>query len=66
MIENCIDCEDHSILSDPDPYDWFCDDDVKVFCKIAKKNITTACRPHNVRKECDTPIWCPKNINIQK
>jgi len=32
-VENCIDCENHEIISDKDPDDWFCDDDVAVVCK---------------------------------
>jgi len=59
-INNCIDCMEHEILNDPDPYDWFCDDDVKVICKLNRRKITCACRPYNIRKECDIPIWCPK------
>ena len=60
--ENCIDCSHHHIQDDPDPHDWFCDDDVKVFCTKAKRNITVACRPHHIRKECEVPDWCPKEI----
>jgi len=59
-INNCIDCTSHQVLPDPDPFDWFCDDDVKVVCNINKKQITYACRPYNIRKECDIPNWCPK------
>lgn len=58
-ILNCIDCPFHSVLPDPDPDDWFCDDDVKVVCTKENKTITTACRPYNKRKECETPNWCP-------
>jgi len=60
-INNCVDCSEHQVLSDPDPYDWFCDDDVKVICKVNKKVITCACRPRHIRKECDIPTWCPKS-----
>ena len=31
IIKNCIDCSSHQVLPDPDPNDWFCDDDVKVY-----------------------------------
>ena len=59
-IKNCMDCAHHEVLSDPDPNDWFCDDDKKVICKNKNnKIITNACRPYNLRKECDTPKWCP-------
>lgn len=66
IAKNCIDCKDHEILPDPDPHDWFCDDDVKVVCKIIKKNITVACRPYNTRKECKIPKWCPKTMKLTK
>lgn len=58
-IDNCIDCPHHEIQKDPDPYDSFCSDDIKVVCKnSACKEITCACRPYNVRKECKIPKWC--------
>ena len=60
-INNCVDCTSHLVLRDPDPYDWFCDNDVKVICQVNKKQITCACRPHNIRKECNIPEWCPKS-----
>lgn len=61
-IENCMDCPDSVVLPDPDPNDWFCDDDKKVVCNLnkAEKCITRACRPYNLRKECDIPTWCPR------
>lgn len=57
--ENCIDCPHHVVLPDPDPSDWFNDDDVKVQCRINGRNVTTACRPYQTRKESETPDWCP-------
>jgi len=35
-ISNCIDCQNHDIINDGDPDDWFCDDDVAVVCTKAK------------------------------
>ena len=32
--KNCIDCKNHEIIKDPDPHDWFCDDDVAVVCRL--------------------------------
>ena len=58
-IINCMDCEHHLVLPDPDLKDDFCIDDEKVFCNLAKKYITTACRPHHKRDECQIPAWCP-------
>lgn len=60
MNNNCTECPHHEIQSDPDPEDWFCDDDVKVYCKVAKKHATTGCRPYNAKKEtAPVPTWCP-------
>lgn len=33
--ENCLDCPNHRVLADPDPDDWFCDDDKAVACALA-------------------------------
>lgn len=58
--KNCMDCPYHEVLPDPDPDDWFCDDDEKVNCKKANKYITVACRPYQKREECGQPDWCPE------
>ena len=34
-MKNCLDCDNHKIIADPDPDDWFCDDDKAVVCKIS-------------------------------
>lgn len=56
---NCTECPAHKVLPDPDPNDWFNDDDVKVVCGHADRNITVACRPYRVKAECEVPNWCP-------
>lgn len=33
-IENCTQCQHHTIVNDRDPDDWFCDDDVAVLCSL--------------------------------
>lgn len=69
--ENCIKCEHHEIISDPDPYDEFCNDDKAVVCKLVInddkkespykadqsefKTVTVSCRPYNVEKETTPP-----------
>jgi hypothetical protein len=74
-ITNCMDCPNHTVISDPDPHDSFCYDDEAVLCKKATdpnmherpigwigqpyRPITVACRPYQKRKECDVPDWCP-------
>lgn len=63
-MKNCTDCKHHSVEPDPDPHDWFCSDDVKVVCKLTERKnntITVACRPYSVKKESETPSWCPLN-----
>jgi hypothetical protein len=37
MPRHCLDCDAHKVIMDPDPYDWFCDDDCAVVCTLAKK-----------------------------
>lgn len=63
--ENCMDCPRHLVAPDPDPTDWFEDDDELVLCTFTKerRNITVACRPHRKRFECKTPSWCPLLVN---
>jgi len=62
-VMNCMDCAFRGVLPDPDPDDWFCDDDEKVICmKSAGRAITIACRPHHKRDECSTPSWCPLGL----
>jgi len=72
----CIGCPDMEIIPDPDPDDWFNDDDVAVICRAtsdnpkldskhpadrsAFKKVTCACRPYNVKKETTIPDWCPR------
>jgi hypothetical protein len=36
IYANCIDCPHHEVINDPDPSDWFCDDDVAVACNLVK------------------------------
>jgi hypothetical protein len=61
-MNSCIDCGWHDILPDPDPDDWFCDDDVKVICKKTGQVIIFGCRPHHVRSECKIPMDCPIRV----
>lgn len=64
-IKNCLDCPHHNVLPDPDPDDWFNDDDMRVVCTKAQKDVTRACRPYNLEKESAIPNWCPL-LNTQK
>lgn len=38
MVTNCIDCEFHRVINDPDPHDSFCRDDVAVICTKIKND----------------------------
>jgi hypothetical protein len=59
-IKNCLDCPHHQVLPDPDPNDWFCDDDEKVVCNKANGRVVTcANRPYETRKSSVVPAWCP-------
>lgn len=71
----CAICVHAQTYPDPDPFDWFCDDDVKVICEAVplgvngepmggKNQITGACRPYMVVAECSyIPEWCPQHGN---
>jgi len=73
---NCLDCPLHQVLPDPDPDDWFNDDDCASVCTRTKNElqdnmakwfirrsdfrpITVSARPYQVRKESESPDWCP-------
>ncbi len=75
---NCMDCEHHLVIPDPDPSDSFCDDDMAIVCTLTPnpklnpgsqhkadqseyRAVMVAIRPYNLRKEGDTPDWCPLN-----
>lgn len=73
-VESCIQCPAHRVVADPDPFDWFCDDDCAVLCTKSEKKpeqlgsgayrcvepmVTVGCRPYNLEKETPPPDWCP-------
>jgi len=31
-MKTCLECKFHKVIMDPDPFDWFCDDDQAVLC----------------------------------
>jgi hypothetical protein len=37
-MKNCLECPFHEVISDPDPHDWFCDDDKAVVCTKLKND----------------------------
>lgn len=34
--------------------------------KWKKNNITVACRPYRIEKECSIPKWCPKKLYVEE
>ena len=64
-IEKCTQCPHCTILPDPEPYDWFCDDDVKLFCEKLKRTVAAALRPYE-SDEVDIPSDCPLEQQIKR
>lgn len=71
-ISNCMECPNHKVVLDPDPYDSFCSDDEAVLCMVSpvveerhkkegwdNRPVTVGCRPYNKSRECEIPNWCP-------
>lgn len=36
--KTCMKCPNHLVVCDPDPTDWFCNDDKAVLCKLMKND----------------------------
>ena len=55
----------HDVIPDPDPDDWFNDDDVAIICHLARnpewRCVAFGCRPnrHMLAEESAIPTWCP-------
>lgn len=52
--KNCLDCAFHKVIADPDPLESKYRADQQEF-----KTVTVSSRPYKLRKESDTPKWCP-------
>lgn len=37
-MKNCLACQFHKVIPDPDPYDSFCDDDQAIVCTKMKND----------------------------
>lgn len=67
--KGCAVCQYLVVEPDPDPFDWFCDDDEKARCSLSQANtekrggepyITIGARPYETMKDCcRIPSWCP-------
>lgn len=63
-ITQCRECPHCRIAPDPDPDDWFNDDDEKALCKeVGNKLIERMSRPY---ERVLIPDWCPLKTNKQK
>lgn len=65
--ECCLECKDHLVINDPDPNDWFCDDDKAVACKLVpndKKNMSS--RYHADKSEFKTVTVSCRPYNLRK
>ena len=59
-ITQCRECPHCRIVPDPDPSDWFNDNDEKAFCREAgHKLIENMLRPY---ERIIIPDWCPLRI----
>lgn len=55
----CASCDRCRIIPDPDPFDWFCDDDEAVYCTEVKDYIARGLRPYEVDKVSVKVSRCP-------
>lgn len=55
-LTNCMDCKAHKVIADPDPTDWFNDDDEAVLCTLTDGNPS-----HNPEDK-----WCHANQNMHR
>jgi hypothetical protein len=64
-METCIDCNEHRVIKDPDPNDWFCDDDVAVVCTLmgnTKRDLDSKYLAERNEFRCITVGCRPYNI----
>lgn len=58
-INKCYKCSNCRESRDPDPNDWFCQDDLQLICAAKNDKIIEGClRPYEV-KDVEIPDWCP-------
>jgi len=51
-MKTCLSCESHDVIPDPDPDDWFNDDDVAIICKL-KKDTNVKPNSKHLADRCD-------------
>ena len=79
IIRFCTQCEFHKVVPDPDPEDWFNDDDEAILCTLIKggghdksfggepylfKMISGSLRPYETKK-VEKPEWCPYKNHLR-
>lgn len=62
-VEFCSKCPYGAVYPDPDPDDWFCDDDERVYCRKLDRDVCSALRPYEVGKIDTVPDCCPLDEN---
>ena len=55
----CAQCRWCIIFNDSDPFDWFADDDVRIYCDKAKKVMASSLRPYEAAKYKPGRQRCP-------
>ncbi len=58
--EYCDQCSDFRLLPDPDPYDWFRDNDMKAVCLKVNGVIAGALERASEYTNIRKPLYCPK------
>ncbi len=58
--EFCDSCSFLAFRRDPDPYDWFHDNDQKAVCEKMKAMIAGALEKPSEMVNISTPLWCPR------
>jgi hypothetical protein len=75
IYANCVDCPFHKVIHDPDPFDWFRDNDMAIVCEKMPNRERRPTSPYasdqsahrvvasgidfNLRAEGKSPKWCP-------
>lgn len=50
LTGSCLDCQNHEVIADPDPYDSFCMNDEAIVCKKMKNDKRDKTSPHASRR----------------
>jgi len=58
--EYCINCSSFLLAPDPDPYDWFRDEDMKAICSEVNGVIEGGLERPSEWSTVHKPLYCPK------